>query len=141
MKVHLYTDGGVRTGGLNGPTRGRSGRAAAGFVIYDKNRKVIRKGGMLFDDLTVSEVEYSAVIIGLYNARMLGATKVVLHCDSQLVINQINGKFACRAEHLKDYLREVYDEMAEFDSVKVQWVPREHNQPADYETRRLLDGV
>lgn len=139
MRVNLYTDGGVRTGGRNGPTKGRSGRGAAAIVIYDDEGAILKSGGVLLEETTVNEAEYSAVILGLYNASTLGATEVRIYSDSQLVVNQILGTFSVKTERLRDYLNEVKEAMSEFTEVSIEWVPREKNQAADRETRRLLD--
>lgn len=141
MHVTVYTDGGVRTGGVNGPTGGKSGIGAVGFVIK-RDKEILRKGGMLLEgEATVNECEYGAVILGLYNARMMGATSVLLRSDSQLVVNQMTGKFACRDARLKAYLAEALAEAAQFESFEVEWVKRTKNQHADQITRELLDEV
>lgn len=143
MRVVVYTDGGVRTGGVNGPTQGKTGIGAVGFVIKDEvEETVLRKGGMVLDgESTVNETEYSAVILGLYNASTLGATEVLLRSDSQLVVMQMRGTWACREQRLKDYLGEALAEASQFSAFEVEWVPRERNQHADYITRELLDEV
>jgi ribonuclease HI len=110
-------------------------------VIKDEEGTVLFKKGMLLDgEATVQECEYSGLIFGLFNAHKLGATEVDVRMDSQLVVNQINHKFACRQAHLKDYLREVRKEIKKFAKVTVSWVPREENQHADQIARALLDG-
>ena len=136
MKVKLYTDGGVRTGRVGGS----KGRGSAGFVILDDDDVLIRRGGLPLDEVTVNEAEYSAMILGLYNARMLGATEVDVYSDSMLMVTQINGLAECRMAHLQEYLAEVKEELKHFDQVKFTWIPREENKDADYETRRVLDS-
>lgn len=139
MLVNIWTDGGVRTGGLNGPTGGKSGRAAIGIVIKNEDGETVFKKGMyLGDEVTVNEAEYSGLTLGLFKARELGATHVVAHLDSQLVAMQVQGVWACKQEHLKQYLAEAKAEMAGFEQVDVVWVPRERNQHADQLTREVL---
>lgn len=139
MHVDLWTDGGVRTGGVKGPTQGRTGRGGIGFVIKDDEGALLRKGGMeIGDDVTVNECEFSGVICGLYNAHTLGATRVTLHTDSQLVAMQLKGVWRCTKVHLQEYLTEAKKEMARFEEVEVVWVPREQNQHADLMTREVL---
>jgi len=137
MRVDLYTDGGVRTGGVKGPTGGKTGPGAAGFAIYE-NGILLRQGGVPLDEVTVNEAEYSSVILGLHNAKLLGATEVAIHSDSQLIVNQISGQYKCKKAHLVEYLDEVHHEMRNFEKVTVQWVPREENIVADEMTREIL---
>lgn len=139
MKIYLYTDGGVRTGGLKGPTQGRTGMGAIGYVIRDAENAVLDKGGLVLDyDATVNECEYSAVIFGLNNAFHLGATDVVLRSDSQLVVYQMKGEWQCRNASLREYLTEALREADRFDRFEIEWIPREQNQMADAITRTLL---
>jgi ribonuclease HI len=138
VRLKLYTDGGVRTGGVNGPTQGRSGPGSIGYVVRDMDNTVLRKSGMHIGETTVNEAEYSAVIAGLYCARQMGATEVEVYSDSQLIVNQMNGTWACNAAILKDFKREAEVEVAEFESVEFNWIPREQNSLADSMTREYL---
>lgn len=140
MRVLLNTDGGVRTGGVHGPTGGRTGRGGVAAVIRDEEGRVIFKEGMLLEgESTVNECEYGAILFGLYNAWKLGATEVAVRSDSQLVVNQINGTWTVKQPHLQAYLDEVRTETEHFDKVTFEWVPREQNQYADQVARELLD--
>lgn len=139
MKVKLWTDGGVRTGGRNGPTNGKSGRGAIGYVIRDENDEILTRGGMELDGLsTVNECEYSALIAGLYNCHRIGATEVTAYLDSQLVTFQMDGTYACRDANLKEYQREAQEQVKKFETVEFVWIRREENQLADAITREIL---
>lgn len=140
MKVTLNTDGGVRTGGVRGPTQGRTGRAAIAAVIKDEDGNVLFKQGMrLSASSTVNEAEYSGIVYGLFNAHKLGATEVEVRSDSQLVVNQINGDWQVKQPSLFEFLEEVRVETGKFDKVTFVWVPREQNQHADMIAREILD--
>ena len=47
-----------------------------------------------------NEVEYEALIVGMQKAKHLGVEDLVIHCDSQLVANQLTGKYAARNERM-----------------------------------------
>nr|XP_023875852.1 uncharacterized protein LOC111988293 [Quercus suber] len=53
---------------------------------------------------TNNEAEYEALITGLDLAKAAGAERVIIHCDSQVVVNQINGDYECKGERMKKYL-------------------------------------
>ena len=53
---------------------------------------------------TNNEAEYKALVVGLDLAKVAGATSVVIHCDSQIVTNQVNGDYECKGERMKKYL-------------------------------------
>jgi len=64
---------------------------------------------------------------------------VEVRSDSQLVVNQMAGRWAVRAKHLKDYVAEAKDAASYFDTVTYAWIPRHRNAMADKITREILD--
>ena len=56
---------------------------------------------------TNNEAEYEALVAGLDLAKAAGAENIVVHCDSQVVTNQINGDYECKNDRMKRYLEEV----------------------------------
>jgi len=79
---------------------------------------------------TNNEAEYEALVAGLDLAKVVGAEKVVIHCDSQVVTSQINGGYKCKNERMKKYLKEVKNRIG---SLKVRFlqIPRGENECAD----------
>ena len=51
-----------------------------------------------------NEAEYKALVAGLDLAKAARATSVVIHYDSQVVANQVNGDYKCKGERMKRYL-------------------------------------
>ncbi|XP_016177618.1 uncharacterized protein LOC107619895 [Arachis ipaensis] len=76
-------------------------------------------------------VEYEALLGGLLLAREVGATRVEICSDSQVVTSQINGTYQARDSLLQKYLEKFKKVSEEFDEVTVQHVPRERNTRAD----------
>ena len=56
---------------------------------------------------TNNEAEYEALVAGLNLAKAVGATSVVIHCDSHFITNQVNGDYECKGERMKKYLEQV----------------------------------
>ena len=56
---------------------------------------------------TNNEVEYETLVVGLDLTKAVGAVSVVIHYDSQVVTNQINGDYECNGERMKKYLEQV----------------------------------
>ena len=48
---------------------------------------------------TSNEAEYKALVVGLDLTKAV--TSVVIHCDSQVVIDQVNGDYECKGERMK----------------------------------------
>ncbi len=81
---------------------------------------------------TNNVAEYVAAICALeWLVRVGYDGEVVLHGDSQLVVRQMNGEYAVRAEHLKPYHERLRQLLSRFPRAEVRWVPREENQRAD----------
>ena len=80
--------------------------------------------------MTNNEAEYEALVEGLDLAKVARATSVVVYCDSQVVMSQVNGDYECRGERMKKYLEQVRKQVAKFQAKFVQ-IPREENEQAD----------
>ena len=53
---------------------------------------------------TNNEAEYEALVAGLDLTKAVEAMSVVIHCDSQVVTNQVNGDYECKGKMMKKYL-------------------------------------
>ena len=78
-----------------------------------------------------NEAEYEALMIDLKTARKLSASHLQVFCDSQLVANQISGEYQAKDERMSAYLTIAQSLLAEFDSIHVAQIGREHNSYAD----------
>ena len=90
-------------------TNGSSNRQAggAGVVLLSPEGDIVECMIRLYFPTTNNEVEYEALVAGLDLARAVGATSVVIYCDSQVITNQINGDYECKGERMRLYLNQV----------------------------------
>jgi len=123
---------------FDGASRGNPGEAATGFVI--ENRHLTIEDGTEFDELTNNEAEYHALIEGLEYALGEGVTDITVKGDSQLVIRQVTGEYACNAENLTGLLDRVHELLEQFNSYTITHVPRERNERADTAANNTLDA-
>ncbi|XP_027069631.1 uncharacterized protein [Coffea arabica] len=85
-----------------------------------------------FDFLaTNNEAEYEALIAGLQLARRLGAQRIYVRSDSQLVVCQVHGEYEAKDETMQRYLSKVHQLIAYFESFEIQRIPRSQNRRAD----------
>jgi len=83
------------------------------------------------DFLTTNiEVKYEALVTGLNLAKVVGAVSMVIHCDSQIVTNQVNGDYECKGEWMKKYLEQVKRRVDDLRAEVVQ-IPKGENERAD----------
>jgi len=102
-----------------------------GASIQDGLGGEVERVSALIGDGTSNVAEYHAAIEGLKKAKALGAKKVELRMDSELVIRQIEGRYRVNAEHLKPLYCEVMTLLQSFTKYSVKHVPREQNARAD----------
>ena len=68
---------------------------------------------------------------GLRIARALGAKKIVLKSDSQLVIGQVRGDFEAKETRMQKYLKLVNQLVSIFLHTEFVQIPRDQNIEAD----------
>ncbi len=130
----VYTDGG---------SRGNPGPAAVGAVVLDPSSdppEVIATVSECIGVTTNNVAEYQAVIEGLKAALAVGARRLVLRADSQLVIRQLEGRYRVKQAHLRPLFEEARALLDEFPEVELTHVRREENTDADALVNAALDA-
>ena len=61
-----------------------------------------------------NEAEYKALITGLELAKKLGGSNISIHCDSQLIVNQVKGKYHAKEANTEAYLAKENGELETF---------------------------
>jgi ribonuclease HI len=122
----------------DGVSRGNPGLAAIGATIKDERGRLIASVSRPIGRATNNRAEYRAIIAALEKAIGLGARQVTLNSDSELVVNQINGKYRVKKEALKPLYRRVKELQSLLESLTVSHIPREQNTEADRLANRAL---
>ncbi|XP_075483865.1 uncharacterized protein LOC142524025 [Primulina tabacum] len=78
-----------------------------------------------------NELEYEALVAGIKLALSAGARSLVVHSDSQLVVNQLNGTYEAKEEKMNQYVTRVNELLALLESYEIKQLPRAKNQMAD----------
>jgi ribonuclease HI len=131
-KVIIFTDGAAR---------GNPGPAAIGVVIRDDNSSVIATISKCLGATTNNQAEYRAIIAGLEKAAGLGVKQVELNSDSQLVVEQICGRYKIKNTALRSLYQEVVKLIGSLESFKITYIPRERNKAADALANQALDNA
>ena len=79
---------------------------------------------------TNNKAKYEALVARLDLTKVSRAENVVVHCNSQVVMSQINGGYKCKNERMKRYLEEVNFRICNRE-VKIVQIPREENKCAN----------
>ena len=137
MRV-LPTDPGPLIVSCDGAARGNPGPAGIGVCITTTDGEVLATIAEGLGQTTNNVAEYTAAREGLRRAADLGATVVHLRSDSQLLIEQLSGRYKVKAAHLRPLFAEVMELVGRFERVTFEHVPRERNRDAD---RLANEGV
>jgi ribonuclease HI len=122
----------------DGAARGNTGPAGIGVQITDGHGAVLAEIAEGLGETTNNVAEYTAAIEGLRRAHDLGARSVLLRSDSQLLVNQLTGRYRVKSSHLRPLHRQVRALASGFDDVEFEHVRRERNTEAD---RLANEGV
>ena len=117
---------------FDGAYRRKEGRASAGMVVYTPNGgKVMEKGVSLQDVHSNNEAEYAALSLGLEWCLSNGVDRLNVYGDSMLIVEQIQGTWACKSDKLASKLRAIKGILRKFKTVQVHYIARGKNQEAD----------
>lgn len=114
---------------FDGASKGNPGPAGGGAVVDAAGRRHVVRVRMGI--ATNNEAEYRGFIAGVEKAKALGATKLTVHGDSQLILRQLEGRYQVKAPNLRPLYEEARRAMTGFESVRFEWVRREQNADAD----------
>jgi ribonuclease HI len=124
---------------VDGAARGNPGPAGAGAVILSPDGHVVAKLGKFLGDSTNNVAEYMGLILGLKRAKAMGIKELDVYSDSELMVRQLAGDYAVKAEHLRPLHDEARALLRGFAEVDVRHIPREENAQADLMSNRAID--
>ncbi len=130
-QLKLYTDGAAR---------GNPGPAAIGCVILDSNDNILLESGKAIGQTTNNTAEYQALLYGLELVQQLKPESVAVFSDSELMVNQINGAYKTRENHLKKLKLEAEKHLKALNHYTIQAIPRSQNKIADSLANKALDA-
>ncbi len=128
--VIVHTDGG---------SRGNPGPASAAYVLHDTDGRLIRGKGVFLSETTNNVAEYTALLLALKAAERLGAGRIELFSDSELMVRQINGQYRVKSKNLKGIFAECMAVLAGFRHWRLNHISRDENAQADELANRAMD--
>jgi ribonuclease HI len=124
---------------FDGGSRGNPGPAGIGVVLRAKDRTPLVTLGRFIGRATNNVAEYSALIVGFQKAKELGAKRVHVRGDSELIIKQMRGEYRVKHPDLKPLWEEADHLSHQFDEVKFEHGYREKNELADKLANLAMD--
>ncbi|XP_073063960.1 uncharacterized protein [Primulina eburnea] len=105
--------------------------SGVGVLLISPKRDELKLAVRLDFRESNNEAEYEAVLACLRAAWQVGAARVHIFSDSQLVAHQMNGSYDIKNERLIEYVREVEAAKELFTELVFKQIPREENEGAD----------
>lgn len=123
----------------DGAARGNPGPAAAGVVIEAEDGRLLARGRHYLGMLTSNQAEYRALILGLKAVARRQPASVMVKMDSELVVNQMLGRYRVAHAGLQPLYAEARALVAALPVVRFTHVPRADNALADRLANEALD--
>jgi ribonuclease HI len=115
----------------DGASHGNPGPAGAGVVVMTPDGEVLDELSEHLGVATNNVAEYEAVRLGLARALELGARRVKVRMDSELVARQLQGRYKVKNRGLLEAYLRVEPLIRQLEHVAFVPVPREENARAD----------
>ena len=124
---------------FDGGSRGNPGPAGIGVVVRAADGTPLVTLGRFIGRTTNNVAEYQALITALKKAKELGAKRVAVRGDSELVVRQMRGQYRVKNEGLKGLYEQARDLMAQFEQATIDHNYRHKNALADKLANLAMD--
>ena len=125
----------------DGASRGNPGPAAIGATVKDEKGNLITSISRRIGITTNNQAEYRAIIIAMEKAISLDARHIELYTDSELVMQQINGRYKVKKATLRKHYQKVIQLIGSLECFTIDHIPRAQNAEADNLANNALDSV
>lgn len=116
---------------FDGGSRGNPGPAGIGVVVRAADGTPLVTLGRYVGKATNNVAEYRALITAMQEAEKLGARRVKIRGDSELVVRQMTGQYRVKHPDLIPLYREAKALFDSFDEASIAHNYREKNELAD----------
>ncbi|MDD5205930.1 MAG: ribonuclease HI family protein, partial [Desulfobacterales bacterium] len=123
---------------IDGAARGNPGPASIGIVLYESDSTILREISEPLGQATNNQAEYTALIRALEEAISLGAARIRVYSDSELIVKQVRGQYKVKDEKLK-ILNEKVQKLLNNIRLSISCIGREDNKRADKLANEALD--
>src|SRR5687768_9944474 len=124
---------------FDGGSRGNPGPAGIGVVVRAADGTPLVTLGRYIGRCTNNVAEYRALITAMAEARKLGAKRIVIRGDSELIIKQMKGEYRVKHPDMKVLYDEAQDLIAQFDAAQITHNLRHKNELADKLANLAMD--
>lgn len=125
---------------FDGCSKGNPGLAGAGAVIYNLDDEFWSGSFFVGEDFTNNCAEYTGLILGLQQAKVLGIKQLKVEGDSLLVINHMKRLYKCKSKNLIELYEKARELESHFDKIEYEHIFRNKNKRADELSNIAVDN-
>lgn len=130
-RLKVYVDGAIGDG--------RTG-TGVGALVEDGDGRILAWANRTLGPMTNNEAEYAGLVLGLELVVRYRPSEVHVYCDSEVVVNQMTGRFGVRSRALRRWHRRACELARALPHVVYTHIPRERNRLADALAAEALHG-
>ena len=124
---------------FDGGSRGNPGPAGIGVVVRAEDGTALVTLGRFIGRATNNVAEYRALITAMNEAKKLGAKKILIRGDSELIIRQMTGQYKVKHPDMKVLFDEAQQTIRQFESARIEHNLRHKNELADKLANLAMD--
>ncbi len=124
---------------FDGGSRGNPGPAGIGVVVSAADGTPLVTLGRFIGRATNNVAEYRALITALAEAKKLGAKKIIVRGDSELIIKQMRGEYRVKNPGMRNLYDEAQSLLRQFDDSRIEHNLRHKNELADKLANLAMD--
>ena len=124
---------------FDGGSRGNPGPAGIGVVVRAQDGTPLVTLGRFIGRATNNVAEYRALITAMEEAKKLGAKRIVIRGDSELIIKQMKGEYRVKHPDMKDLYDEAQFLIHQFNEATITHNLRHKNELADKLANLAMD--
>lgn len=143
MNANLFDNspepGGLFTAYCDGGSRGNPGPSGYGAVVQDPEGRTVARLSRFLGVQTNNYAEYQGLLAVLEWALQNGATRLRVISDSELMVNQMKGRYKVASPTLRPLWEEARRRAARLESFEMRHTLRGGNQEADRLANEAMD--
>ncbi len=124
---------------FDGGSRGNPGPAGVGVVVRAADNTPLVTLGRFIGRATNNVAEYRALILAMQEAKKLGARKVLIRGDSELIIKQMNGEYRVKHPDMRLLYDDAQQLIRHFAEARITHNLRHKNELADKLANLAMD--
>jgi len=125
---------------VDGASRGNPGPAGIGIAVLGLRGELLAEESVYIGETTNNAAEYWALLFALKKAKEMGADRVQVRTDSELVFRQMQGSYRVKSARLMGLFQEVLALARGFVDFRLQRIPRQENRRADQLANLAIDA-